>query len=254
MDIATTIGLVGGVLTIIGAMLYDGSIGTYMSAHAFGIVFIGGFFAVMYTAPMEVFLGSFKAMGTALKKHDYDKAKLIIHMSEMATIARKDGLMALEGKEQPHKFVQRGTQMLIDGADEATLVAQLKDELVALKARHTVKQEVVKAWVELGPAYGMIGTLIGLVAMMGNMSDPTMVAKGMATALLGTLYGAIAANTFFGPMAAKLKNNTAREIAYCEVAIEALRGIARSDAPRNITDKLIARLPAPEREAVLAAA
>ena len=104
------------------------------------------------------------------------------------------------------------------------------------------------------PIAGLIGTLIGLVAMMGNMSDPQLVAKGMATALLGTLYGAIVANTFFGPMAGKLKNNTAREVAYCEVAIEALRGIARSETPRNITDKLVARLPGPQREAILAAA
>ena len=254
MDLATTIGFFGGIIAVVGTMLTGGHIMPFVSLHGFIIVFVGGFFAVMYTAPMDVFLGSFKAMGTAFKKHDYDQGKLIVHMSEMAAIARKDGLMALEGKEQPNKFVQRGAQLLIDGADEATLTAQLRDELVAVKARHTAKQDVLKAWVELGPAYGMVGTLIGLVEMMGNMSDPTLVGKGMATALVGTMYGAIAANVFFGPMATKLKNNTNREIAYCEIAIEALRGIARSDTPRNITDKLIARLPAPERETVLAAA
>lgn len=254
MDKATTLGFFGGILVVIGAVLYEGSPGIYISAHALAIVFGGGLCAVLYATPMDVFIGSWKAMLTAFKYHDYDHSKLILHMSEMAAIARKDGLLALEGKEQPHKFVQRGAQMLIDGADESTLTTHLRDELAALKARHALKQESIKAWVELGPAYGMVGTLIGLVAMMGNMSDPKLVAKGMATALLGTLYGAIVANTFFGPMASKLKNNTAREIAYCEVALEALRGIARLDTPRNITDKLAARLPAPQRQAVLAAA
>lgn len=254
MDLATTIGFFGGIFAVVGTMLTGGHIMPFVSLHGFTIVFVGGFFAVMYTAPMEVFLGSFKAMGTAFKKHAYDQAQLIAAMSELAAIARKDGLMALEGKELPHPFVQRGMQLLIDGADEGALTQQLKDELAAMKARHQARQDVVKAWVELGPAYGMIGTLIGLVEMMGNMSDPSLVGKGMATALVGTMYGAIAANVMFGPMATKLKNNTAREVAYCEVAIEALRGIARSETPRNITDKLIARLPPKERAAVQAAA
>lgn len=175
-------------------------------------------------------------------------------MSELAAVARKDGLMALEGREMLHKFMQRGLQLLIDGADEASLNSQLKDEIAGVKARHGLKQESIKAWVELGPAYGMIGTLIGLVSMMGNMSDSKMVGKGMATALLGTLYGAIVANTFFGPMAGKLKNNAAREVAYCELAIEGLRAIARADSPRAMTDKLAARLNTADRQIVQVAA
>lgn len=254
MDLATTIGFFGGIFAVVGTMLTGGHIMPFVSLHGFTIVFVGGFFAVMYTAPMDVFLGSFKAMGTAFKKHNYNQAELITLMGDLATVARKDGLMALEGREMPHKFVQRGLQLLIDGADESSLTAQLKDELAAVKARHSAKQDVVKAWVELGPAYGMIGTLIGLVEMMGNMQDPSSVGKGMATALVGTMYGAIAANVMFGPMASKLKNNTAREIAYCEAAVEGLRGIARAESPRNITDKLVARLPAAERQAIQAAA
>lgn len=254
MDLATTIGFFGGIIAVVGTMLTGGHIMPFVSLHGFIIVFVGGFFAVMYTAPMPVFIASFKAMGTAFKKHDYDIAPLAELMSGLAATARKDGLMALEGREMPQKFVQRGLQMLIDGADEYKLAAQLQDEIAAMKARHQAKQDVVKAWVELGPAYGMIGTLIGLVEMMGNMEDPSSVGKGMATALVGTMYGAIAANVMFGPMATKLKNNTSREVAYYEAAIEGLRGIARTEAPRNIMDKLLARVPAAEREKLQAAA
>lgn len=254
MDLATTIGFFGGIIAVVGTMLMGGHIMPFVSLHGFMIVFVGGFFAVMYTAPMPVFLASFKAMGSAFKNRNYEIGPLAELMSDLAATARKDGLMALEGREMPHKFVQRGLQMLIDGADEHKLSSQLHDEITAMKARHQAKQDVVKAWVELGPAYGMIGTLIGLVEMMGNMEDPSTVGKGMATALVGTMYGAIAANVFFGPMATKLKNNTAREAAYYEAAIEGLRGIARTEAPRNIMDKLLARVPADEREKLQAAA
>lgn len=253
MDLATTIGFFGGIIAVVGTMLTGGHIAPFVSMHGFIIVFVGGFFAVMYTAPMPVFLASFKAMGTAFKTHDYDVGKLARTLSDFASIARKDGLMALEGKELPNRFVQSGLRMLIDGIDEGKMVAQLQQDLASLKIRHGSRQEVLKAWVELGPAYGMIGTLIGLIEMMGNMSDPTLVGKGMATALVGTMYGAIAANVFFGPMAAKLKNNTAREAAYCEAAIEGLRSIARADSPRVIIDKLSVRLPADQREQLLAA-
>lgn len=254
MDKSTVLGFLGGIGVVVFALLYEGAVGVYISAHAFIIVFGGGFCAVMYATPMDVFLGSWKAMAGAFRDQKLDQAQLITLMSELASVARKDGLMALEGREMPHKFVQRGLQMLIDGADEASLTSQLKDEIAGVKARHALKQESIKAWVELGPAYGMIGTLIGLVSMMGNMQDPTLVAKGMATALLGTLYGAIIANTFFGPMAGKLKNNTAREVAYCEIAIEGLRGIARAESPRSMTDKLAARLNTADRQIVQIAA
>lgn len=254
MDLATTIGFFGGILAVVGTMLTGGHIAPFISMHGFVIVFLGGFFAVMYTAPMNVFLQSFVAMGTAFKAHNYDIPELAVTMSDLAAKVRKDGLMSLEGKKMPHKFVERGLQLLIDGADEAKITSQLKEEITALKARHQAKQDVVKAWVELGPAYGMIGTLIGLVEMMGNMSDPSLVGKGMATALVGTMYGAIAANVMFGPMATKLKVNTGREVAYCEATIDGLRGIARADAPRAIMEKMMTRVHPGVREKMAAAA
>jgi chemotaxis protein MotA len=93
-------------------------------------------------------------------------------MAELAAIARKDGMMALEGQDVPDKFFQKGLQMLVDGADEGKLVTQLNGEIKAMKARHETNQNVVKGWIDIGPAMGMIGTLIGLVLMLGNMADP----------------------------------------------------------------------------------
>lgn len=121
MALATTIGFFGGIIAVVGTMLMGGHIMPFVSLHGFMIVFVGGFFAVMYTAPMPVFLASFKAMGSAFKNRNYEIGPLAELMSDLAATARKDGLMALEGREMPHKFVQRGLQMLIDGADEHKL-------------------------------------------------------------------------------------------------------------------------------------
>ena len=148
---------------------------------------------------------------------------------ELAGIARKDGMMALEGQEVPDKFLKKA-QMLVDGADEAKLTMQLKQEIKAMKARHELNQTVIKAWVDIAPAMGMIGTLVGLVAMLGNMADPKAIGPAMATALLTTLYGAFLANVIFMPMLTKLEGYTTYEANYREMVVEGLRNIARGES------------------------
>ena len=243
MDIATLVGIIGATVMIVGSMIYAGGVAPFVDYASIVIVFGGTVFVVMLTKPMDVFLSHFKAMGKAFKSSVPPVETLIERMVELSTIARKDGMMALEGQQVPDRFFERGLQMLIDGADEYKLASQLQDEIAAMKARHQAKQDVVKAWVELGPAYGMIGTLIGLVEMMGNMEDTAAIGQGMATALIGTLYGAIAANVLFGPLASKMKNNTTIEVQYREMVIEGLRAISRGESARNIQDSMVCVLP-----------
>ena len=179
--------------------------------------------------------------------------ELVERMSELASIARKDGMMALEGQDVPDKFFQKGLQMLVDGADEAKLVAQLNQEIKAMKLRHEANQGVVKGWIDIGPAMGMIGTLIGLVLMLGNMADPKAIGPAMAVALLTTMYGAIIANIIFMPMLVKLEGYTVYEVSYRELVVIGLRNIARGESPRNIQDQMVANLP-PKIQAKLEAA
>ena len=122
-----------------------------------------------------------------------------------------------------------------------------------MKSRHEANQGCVKAWIDIPPAKGMIGTLIGLVLMLGNMADPKAIGPAMAVALLTTLYGAFIANVLFMPMLTKLENFTAYEVRYREMVITGLRGIARSESPRNIQDQMAANLP-PKLQAALEAA
>ncbi|MBB43303.1 MAG: flagellar motor protein PomA [Rhodospirillaceae bacterium] len=243
MDIASLIGLIGACGMIAGAMITGGGLAPFFDVPSILIVGGGTFFAVMYTAPLPVFLGSFGAMSKAFLPPVKKKPEMIERMVELAGIARKDGMMALDGQECPDKFFEKGLQLLVDGADETKLVDQMKKELKAMRARHEANQDCIKAWVDLAPAMGMIGTLIGLVLMLGNMSDPKAIGPAMAVALLTTLYGAFFANVIFAPIVTKLQGYTADEVLYREMVIEGLKNIARGESPRNIQDALVSNLP-----------
>jgi len=253
MDIASIIGLIGAVGMILGAMISGGGIGPFIDVPSILIVFGGTFFAVMYTAPLPTFLGSFAVMAKAFLPPVKKMDQLVERMSELAAIARKDGMMALEGQDVPDKFFQKGLQMLVDGADEGKLVTQLNQEIKAMKSRHEANQGVVKGWIDIAPAMGMIGTLVGLVLMLGNMADPKAIGPAMAVALLTTLYGAFIANVLFMPMLVKLEGYTAYELIYRDLVVIGLRNIARGESPRNIQDQMVANLP-PKMQAKLEAA
>ena len=243
MDIASLIGLVGCLGMIAGAMISSGGIGMFVDVPSLLIVIGGTFFAVMYRSTLPTFLSSFgtlvKIFMPGAKKHD----ELITRLTELAGIARKDGMMALEGQEVPDKFFEKGLQMLVDGADETKLTAQLNREIKAMKARHEDMTGVFQAWVDLAPAMGMIGTLVGLVAMLGNMADPKAIGPAMAVALLTTLYGAMVANCIFMPVVTKLEGYSTHELLYREMVVMGLKFISRGESPRNITDQLVANLP-----------
>ena len=243
MDLASLIGFLGAMGMILGAMISGGGLSPFVDTASIRIVFGGTFFSVMYTTPLGTFLTSFgvmiKAFLPPVKKQD----ELVERMVELASIARKDGMMALEGQDVPDPFFAKGMQMLVDGADEAKLMDQLKQEIKSMKTRHETNQAVIKAWVDLAPAMGMIGTLIGLVLMLGNMADPKSIGPAMAVALLTTMYGAIIANIIFAPMLAKLEGYTAYEVVYREMVVLGLKNIARGESPRNIQDQMVANLP-----------
>ena len=247
MDLASLIGFLGAVGMILGAMISGGGIGPFIDVASILIVFGGTFFAVMYTAPLPTFLGSFGVMAKAFLPPVKKQDAMIERMVELAGIARKDGMMALEGQEVPDKFFEKGLQMLVDGADEAKLTMQLKQEIKSMKARHEANQGVIKAWVDLAPAMGMIGTLIGLVQMLSNMEDPKSIGPAMAVALLTTLYGAMLATMVCLPIADKLALRMTEEARMQSLWIDAILAIQEGTNPRVIEQLLSSYLPAEKR-------
>jgi chemotaxis protein MotA len=254
MELAAIIGFIGALGMIVGSMVFAGGVGPFIDVPSILIVFGGTAFSVLSTTSIGDFVGSFKAIGKAFKPSPFSTEPLIKRMVELSALARKDGMMALEGQQVPDRFFEKGLQMLVDGADEGKLARQLKQEIKSLKSRHESVQGVVKAWVDIGPAMGMIGTLIGLVLMLGNMSDVKAIGPAMAVALLTTLYGAMVANVLFGPLLTRLQSLTAAELEYRALVLEGLRGIARGESPRLIEDQMAAALDPAGQEKLRAAA
>jgi len=243
MDIATLIGLIGAMGLIVAAMATGGGVGAFIDVPSTLIVVGGTCMAVLSRTTMSDFIGSFKAMGKAFFPGTPKLDETVIRIVELAVIARKDGIMALDGQDIPEKFFEKGIKLLVDGADEHALTIQLMNQIKSIEDRHTSQHDVWQAWIDLAPAMGMIGTLVGLVQMLGNMSDPKSIGPAMAVALLTTLYGAVIANVIANPVVSKLKTYSASEINYRKAVLSGLQLLIRGENPRNIQDQLTMLLP-----------
>ena len=251
MNIAALLGFLGANGFIIIAMNSAAGIGAYVDVPSVQIVFGGTALAVMYRSTMGDFIAFWGSIAKIFMPGLPKKEDMITRMSELAALARKDGMMALEGQEATDKFFSKGMQLLVDGADEKKLTAMLKIEIEAMKVRHQAIIGVHGAWVDIAPAMGMIGTLVGLVAMLGGMDDPKSIGPAMAVALLTTLYGAYIANVIFMPMSTVLKTNDQYETEYRELVLIGLQAIARGDSPRNMLDVMVSYMPPKAQEALL---
>ena len=248
MDLATLLGLLGAFGIIVGAMTMSGGVGIFIDVPSVMIVFIGTIFVVLMKFGLGQFLGCFKVAGKAFMFKLVDPADLIDEVVGLADDARKNGLLALEGKEVSDDFLQSGIQLLVDGHDpEVVKNLMYKDMNEAVK-RHDVGSKIWKQMGDTAPAMGMIGTLIGLVAMLSNMSDPASIGPSMAVALLTTLYGAMIANMIALPISDKVALRKDEEGKIKSMIIDAIMGIQAGQNPRVIDSMLRNYLPAKKRE------
>ncbi len=164
--------------------------------------------------------------------------KLIDEITELAETARKGGLLSLEGKEVSHPFLQKGITLLVDGHDHDVIHKMMIKEIKQAAERHHVAVKMFKGFGELAPAMGMVGTLIGLIAMMGNMGDPKSIGPAMATALLGTMYGAVLGNLIGLPLAEKLEIRMEEEKSSQHLILDAVIAIQSGQNPRVIKSML----------------
>ena len=248
MDLATLVGLLGTLALIVVSMLMSGDLGMFVNIPSVVIVVGGSIFAVMAKYGLGQFLGAMKVAGKSFKTSLPDPVALIEEIVALADEARKGGLLSLEGKEVSSDFLQRGIQLLVDGHDPEVVSALLSKDKNQAVQRHTIGSSIFMALAEIAPAMGMIGTLIGLVAMLANMDDPKSIGPAMAVALLTTLYGAIIANAMCGPIADKLKLRASEEAMIKSLVIDALLAIQNGQNPRVIDSMLRNYLPEGKRE------
>lgn len=247
MDIATLVGLLGGFGIIIGAIATGGDIMMFFDVASVLIVVGGTFMITLMQVSLGDFLGSF-AIG--LKAFFYkvdDPRKLIEEGVALADIARKNGLLALEGQEISNDFMKQGIGLCVDGHDPALVQRMLGKEIDLMLERHEVGIKMFKNMATMAPAMGMIGTLVGLVQMLANMSDPSAIGPAMAVALLTTLYGAVIANAFAQPIADKLARTTSIESTNKSLIIETISGIQEGMNPKVLEQLLSTYLPQNKR-------
>ncbi len=245
MDFATIIGLISGIALILWAVMSKSSVGVFLDGGSIAIVVGGSVAAVLIAFPLKNVLG----LAGVLKKTFFAKPtaplQLIQDMVRYAETARRDGILALENAvdEGSDPFLVSGIQMAVDGTDPDVVEQMLTSELDALAQRHENGKSLLDTLGKYAPAFGMIGTLVGLVIMLQNMNDPSKIGPGMAIALLTTLYGSLVANLIALPLSDKLAVRSTEELLIKSIIIRGILAIQSGDNPRIVEQKLKTFLP-----------
>ena len=259
MDIATLLGLVIGILMMIFGMTFNTDLGTFqfnvitesfIDIPSVLITLGGSLCGVIGCNKLPDTINSFKAFALTFKQPKADAAEAIRNIISMSNIARKEGLLALEeaanGVED--EFLKKGIMLVVDGTDPELVRGILETDLTCIETRHKTVIAFYEKWGALGPAWGMIGTLIGLIKMLKDLSDPSSIGPNMAGALLTTFYGSVIANWLCDPTASKLKVNNDLEMMVKEITVEGLLSIQAGENPRVIEEKLKSFLAPSARE------
>ncbi len=245
MDLATIIGMFLGIGLVGYAMISGGGVEAFVSPSSLMIVIGGAIASVMTSTSLANFLKGGKIFSKAILHKEQSTQKLIDDLVGYAEIARRDGILSLENatKDAEDPFIIKGIQMAVDGTDPDLIEQIMDNELEAIAERHQVGKSIFDAIGRYAPAYGMIGTLVGLVLMLRSMDDPSTLGPSMALALITTLYGSMFANMFALPIADKLGNRNEEELLLKSIIIKGVMSIQSGDNPRIVEQKLKTFLP-----------
>jgi chemotaxis protein MotA len=242
-------------MVVFGIVSSDGGVSNFayfMDVPSIIITVGGSLSGTLASHKLSEFIGGFKTAGLAFKEYNKDPTDTIKQIIELANVGRKEGLLALEEAANgiEDEFMKKGIMLVVDGTDPELVRGILETDVGCLEDRHKKYIGFWEKWAELGPAWGMIGTLVGLVIMLYNMEDASSIGPAMATALLTTLYGSLVANWICNPIATKLKINDGAEVTLKSIMIEGLLSIQAGENPRVIEEKLKSFLAPSARGAI----
>ncbi len=247
MDISTVIGLVLATVSIIGSILYGSPLSIFIDPPS--IFVVGG--GVIATTLIKWPLENVKALVPIYMKSIFStpmEPKLMIEeIQKLAETARRESVFALEKVPVEDKFLKKAVTLAADNRPPEVITSILSLEIAAMEDRHSKGVDILEGMGADGPAFGMIGTLIGLVQMLQNMSDPSSIGPAMAVALLTTFYGSVIANVFTIPVAGKLKQRSKQEATKMNIIVAGVLGIVAGENPRVIREKLDSFLPPKDR-------
>jgi len=252
VDIGTVVGLIIAFVAIMASMIMGGgNPASLIDMPSILVVFGGTAGAIAASFPLARLFKLHTIIFKAVFAKKTDAGETIRDLVKYAEVARREGILSLENliPDMKDDFIVRGVKMAVDGADPELIQHILDTELEALMDRHTVGKQVIETIGRYAPAFGMIGTLMGLISMLSNMDDPSAIGPGMAVALITTLYGALIANIFAGPIADKLGIRDAEEVLIKTLIVTGVMSIQSGDNPRVVESKLMTFLPPSQRKA-----
>lgn len=245
MDLATLIGLLLALILVIGGVVVGGEPGAFVNFPSLLITVGGTLGATIMANPVERIKGFAKVLKRAFVAESPDLIGLVQTLVSFAEKARREGLLALEDDavELDDVFLRKSIQLVVDGTDPELVKGILDTEIGLLEDRHSSSKQMFDTMAELAPAFGMLGTLIGLIQMLRNLSDPDALGPGMAVALITTFYGSFMANVLCIPVARKLAVRSSEEVLSRELMVEGVLAIQAGENPRIVEEKLKVFLP-----------
>lgn len=243
LDIASLAGmLLGAAMFLFGVFSSGGlaGLGSMFDFASLIITFGGSVSGTLASNKLSDFTGAMKAIRLIFQNEQQDPGEVIRQIIELSNTARKEGLLALEEAANgiEDEFLRKGIMLVVDGTDPELVRGIMETDLECIESRHKKTIGVWEKWGELGPAWGMIGTLIGLILMLKDMNDPSTIGPKMAVALVTTLYGSLIANWLCNPVASKLTINNNTEMMMKEITVEGILSIQAGENPRVIEEKL----------------
>jgi chemotaxis protein MotA len=245
MDISTIIGIVGGMAAIVMSVITSGgSLSGIFDVPSLIFVLGGSYFALFISFPLQKVVGVFPIIARTFKIPDLGEKALIQNMVALAEKSRREGILALEEglDDLDDEFMKTGIRMAVDGTDSVVIKQILSNEMNQIESRHLDWIGVIIQWAGLGPGFGMMGTVIGLIGMLNNLEDKSSLGPNMAVALITTLYGSMLANWLVAPFANKLMAQNAQEMTSMEMILEGVLSIQAGDNPRILAMKLLTYL------------
>jgi len=253
MDLGSLIGIIGGfVMVLLSAIFGGNSLLLYMDLPSFVLVIVGSYLLTVACMSLSEGIGIWGIMGRAFKTQTFNEQSIIQKLMAFSEKARREGLLALEDEleDLDDEFMKKGLRLMVDGTDATVIRDLLELELSQMQARHADKITMLNTWASLGPAVGMMGTVVGLIGMLANLEDKASIGPNMAIALITTMYGSIIANFLMVPIGTKLKGHDAKETMVKEMIIEGVLSIQAGENTRILAMKLLAFLNPTARRAL----
>jgi len=247
MDFASIAGILSGLSLIVAAIFLRGDLTNFLNVPGIMIVLGGTIASILLTFPFKDVIKAFQAAFFVLYEPKVDPNDMVKTIIKLSNISRRQGIFTLGRIKTNNLILKKGCNLIADGAKEDVIRNALRTEIESLKHRHFNIQDVFTKMATFSPAFGMIGTLIGLIQMLNKLSDPSTIGPGMAVALLTTFYGSILSTLFFLPIAGKLKARTMTEVINMEIIFEGAIAMLQNNNPLMVFERLSSFIPPRDR-------